>query len=99
MATSGARLRATGTTNYFLSPYTSTALNQPTTGDVTNYAAAIDKSGNTWITGTGSGVNGSQLFMIAHGNPSGVPAVLHRNRHQRNSLRPLMDAACTTLDL
>ena len=27
----------------------------------------------TWITGTGSGVNGSHLFMSAHGNPSGTP--------------------------
>jgi hypothetical protein len=62
-----------GTTNYFLAPYTATVPQWATTGDTTNYAAAIDKSGNTWITGTGSGVNGSHLFMVAHGNPSGTP--------------------------
>jgi hypothetical protein len=65
--------QTTGTTNYFLSPYNASVPQSAATGDTTNYAAAIDKSGNTWITGTGSGPNGSHLFMIAHGNPSGSP--------------------------
>jgi len=66
--------QTTGTTNYFLAPYTTTVSQWASTGDSTNYAAAIDKSGNTWITGSSSGVNGSHLFMVAHGNPSGTPA-------------------------
>jgi len=65
--------QSSGTANYFLAPYTATVPASATTGDTTNYAAAVDKSGNTWITGSGSGVNGSHLFMAAHGNPSGTP--------------------------
>jgi hypothetical protein len=63
-----------GITNYFLSPYTSAATSVATGGTL-NYAAAIDKSGNTWITDTIAGANASSLYMVAHGNPSGTPTV------------------------
>ncbi len=64
--------QSSGVTSFFLPPY-SNAVAQVTTADSTNYAAAIDKSSNTWITGTSSAVNGSHLFVAAHGNPSGTP--------------------------
>ena len=59
-----------GITNYFLSPYTAPVASVTTSG-TTNYAAAIDKSGNTWITNTVTGGNNSSIFMVTHGNPSG----------------------------
>ena len=61
-----------GLTNYFLSPYTAPVASVTTSGG-TNYAAAIDKSGNTWITNTVTGGNNSSIFMVTHGNPSGSP--------------------------
>jgi hypothetical protein len=61
-----------GITNYFLSPYTAPVASVTTSG-ATNYAAAIDKSGNTWITNTVSGGNNSSIYMVTHGNPSGSP--------------------------
>ncbi|MEI9981180.1 MAG: hypothetical protein WDN23_19680 [Edaphobacter sp.] len=62
-----------GATNYFLPPY-NVAPPSLTTGDTTNYAVAIDKNGNAWIAGTGSGANGSHLFMSPHGTPSVLQA-------------------------
>jgi hypothetical protein len=61
-----------GITNYFLSPYSS-PVGTSTTGGSSNYAAAIDKNGNTWITNTVSGGNNSSLYKVTHGNPSGTP--------------------------
>jgi hypothetical protein len=61
-----------GITNYFLSPYSSPATSVATSGG-TNYAAAVDQSGNTWITNTISGTNASSIYKVAHGNPSGTP--------------------------
>ena len=61
-----------GITNYFLSPY-SAPVNSSTTGGSSNYAAAIDKNGNTWITNTVAGGNNSSLYKVTHGNPSGTP--------------------------
>ena len=62
-----------GITNYFLSPYTA-PVNTSTTGGSSNYAAAIDKNGNAWITNTVAGGNNSTLYKVTHGNPSGTPA-------------------------
>jgi hypothetical protein len=64
--------QSSGATSFFFPPYSS-PVTQVTTGDSTNYASAIDKSSNIWTTGTSSAVNGSHLFMSAHGNPSGTP--------------------------
>ena len=61
-----------GITNYFLSPYSSSVASVATSGG-TNYAAAVDQSGNTWITNTVSGTNASSIYKVAHGNPSGTP--------------------------
>jgi hypothetical protein len=62
-----------GITNYFLAPYTSPVTSVTTSGTL-NYAAAVDKNGNTWITNTvTSGASPSSIFMVAHGNPSGTP--------------------------
>ena len=61
-----------GFTNYFLAPYSSSVASVATSGG-TDYAAAIDQSGNTWITNTISGTNASSLYKAAHGNPSGTP--------------------------
>jgi hypothetical protein len=63
-----------GITNYFLAPYSSPVSSVTTSGG-TNYAAAVDKNGNTWITNTITGTNASSLYMVAHGNPSGTPIV------------------------
>jgi hypothetical protein len=61
--------QSAGATNYFLAPY-NVAPGSLTTGDSTNYAVAIDKNDNAWIAGTGSGANGSHLFLSPHGTPS-----------------------------
>ncbi len=61
-----------GITNYFLSPY-SAPVGTSTTGGSSNYAAAIDKNGNAWITNTVAGGNNSSLYKVTHGNPSGTP--------------------------
>jgi hypothetical protein len=61
-----------GIANYFLSPYSSSATSVATGGG-SNYAAAVDQSGNTWITNTTSGTNASSIYKVAHGNPSGTP--------------------------
>ncbi len=63
-----------GITNYFLSPY-SAPVNTSTTGGSSNYAAAIDRNGNAWITNTVTGGNNSSLYKVTHGNPSGAPIV------------------------
>jgi hypothetical protein len=61
-----------GIANYFLSPYSSPVASVSTSGG-SNYAAAIDQSGNTWITNTVVGTNASSIYKVAHGNPSGTP--------------------------
>jgi hypothetical protein len=61
-----------GITNYFLSPYSSAVASVATSGG-SNYAAAVDQSGNTWVTNTISGTNASSIYKVAHGNPSGTP--------------------------
>jgi len=65
-----------GSTNYFLSPFTS-APGLIATGDTTNYAAAIDANDNVWITGTKTGANASSLFMVSHLNPTGTPTTIN----------------------
>ena len=61
-----------GLTNYFLSPYSAPATTV-TTGGTINYAAAIDKNGNTWTANQNTGANAGSLYEIVHGNPSGTP--------------------------
>jgi hypothetical protein len=60
-----------GSTFYYLSPYTSPVGSVTTVGTL-NYAAAIDKNGNTWITNTTTGFNKSALFEVAKGAPSAL---------------------------
>jgi hypothetical protein len=61
-----------GIANYFLSPYGVAATSVPTGGS-SNFGAAIDKNGNTWVTNTNAGGNNGTLYKVLHGNPSGTP--------------------------
>ncbi len=64
-------------TTYFFTPPFSVAPTAIATGNVTNYAAAIDKNDDVWITGTASGLNGSSLFKASHLNPTGTPSTIN----------------------
>jgi hypothetical protein len=68
--------QSSGLTNYFFSPY-NVAPGQLTTGDTTNYAAAVDKNGDLWITGTKTGANAASLFQVSHINPTGTPKTVN----------------------
>ena len=68
--------QGSGATNYFFSPY-NVAPGLLTTGDTTNYAAAIDKNADVWITGTKTGANAASLFLVSHLNPTGTPTTIN----------------------
>ena len=68
--------QSSGVTSYFFSPY-NVAPGTLTTGDTTNYAAAVDKNGDVWITGTKAGANAASLFKVSHLNPTGTPATIN----------------------
>ena len=64
--------QGSGIANYFLNPYSAPATSVATGGS-SNFGAAIDKNGNTWITNTTAGGNNGSLYKVSHGNPSGTP--------------------------
>ena len=68
--------QSSGVTSYFFSP-DHVAPGTLTTGDTTNYAAAVDKNGDVWITGTKAGANAASLFKVSHLNPTGTPATIN----------------------
>jgi hypothetical protein len=68
--------QSSGVTNYFFTPY-NVAPGTLTTGDTTNYAAAVDKNDDVWIAGTKTGANAASLFKVSHLNPTGTPVTVN----------------------
>jgi hypothetical protein len=68
--------QTSGVTNYFFPPY-NVAPGTLTTGDTTNYAAAVDSNDDVWITGTKTTANAASLYKVSHLNPTGTPVTVN----------------------